>query len=679
MNKNFNLKQLEKNLKKINTEINSFDFIRIMLASPKKIKSWCQKKLPNGQIIGEVLKLETLHSKTKVPITGGLFCQKIFGPISNWRCRCGKYSGIFLSKICTICGVQITESRIRRYKMGYIKLPTPVSHFWYFKNNPAFLKICLRLVNPLLTDKILEKMIYYYEYKKEDDTDNIIYEKLNLLTPKKFISRREQLKQLEKNFLKKKKNKNIDNSDNIDNIYNPEGAEEILNILRALANCLEDKINWLRNKTPKNFKNFRTLRLLESFFSTGIKMEWMILTVIPVLPPSLRPLVQTENSKIISADANNFYIEIFERIAKYKTFMKKYNLKSDYLAFHQKRLIQYGTDALIDNSKLPENHILSSNNRPLKSLTEVLEGKFGRFRQNLLGKRVDYSGRSVIVVEPDLQLNEFGLPYNIAAELFNPYLLNVLAKSKLKKKIKNRIFLKYILAEKPLLIWKLLEKLIENFSLLLNRAPTLHKFGIQAFSPILIPSKAILLHPLLCTGFNADFDGDQMAIHLPLYNTAQLEAQAIMRPSFNILSPSNGNPILKPSQDMIIGCYYLSLFLLANKNFNNFCFSNEEEALNIFYQKKISIHTSIYIRYPLASLKIKIKKKKLFLYFSKIFAQKLKIFKTLKLNNTNILLFTNVGIFLAIKINLFKYKISEFFLNTTPGRLLLNTTFKNFI
>ncbi len=186
MNKNFNLKQLEKNLKKINTEINSFDFIRIMLASPKKIKSWCQKKLPTGEIVGEVLKLETLHSKTKVPITGGLFCQKIFGPISNWRCRCGQYSGIFLSKICAICGVQVTESRIRRYKMGYIKLPTPVAHFWYFKNNPAFLKICLRLVNPFLSNKILEKMIYYYEYKKEDDTDNIIYEKLNLLTPKKF-------------------------------------------------------------------------------------------------------------------------------------------------------------------------------------------------------------------------------------------------------------------------------------------------------------------------------------------------------------------------------------------------------------------------------------------------------------------------------------------------------------
>ncbi len=682
---NFTSDNLKKELEQYTNLFSSFEYLSITLASPEKIQAWSQRVLPTGQLVGQVFNSETINERTNRPVNGGLFCEKNFGPIRNWKCRCGKYKGITTVKICEICGVQLTEARVRRYKMGYIPLPTPVSHFWYFKSNPAYIYILLKILEPSLDPDTLEKVIYFYRRNNKDEN---------------YISRDQQLKNLHK--IRRKDDsvelepsvervlsfaKSIIGATNrtILEIANNRGSEFILTLLSSFSLSIEKKIDFFRGKVIKNPRYFRVLRILESFFSTNTKPEWMVLRVLPVLPPGLRPLVQAQDSQVIAADLNNFYSEMFERIDQYKNLIRKYELTSDALAYHEKRLIQYASDAIIDNAKLPAHHIIMSNNRPLKSLTEILEGKFGRFRQTLLGKRVDYSGRSVIAVEPDLLLNEFGLPYNMAAELFRPYLINVISKIKKRikkknKKLKIKPFINAVglLNEKPLYIWKLLEKLLENFSLLLNRAPTLHRFGIQAFSPILIPIKAILLHPLVCTGFNADFDGDQMAVHLPLYEASQIEAKSMMRPSFNIFSPSNGEAIIKPSQDMIIGCYYLTLFLIANKAFNNFCFSNEDEAISLLYQKKLCIHTPIFIRYSLSNLTVKIKKKKLFLYFFEVFGQKIKVLKSLKLVNSKILLFTNVGIFLAKK-KTFKYKICDLFLSTTPGRLLLNTIFKNLI
>ncbi len=678
--KQFNLNSLEEMLEQYDNLSSCFQYFSISLASPETIKSWSQRILPKKEFVGEVLNSETINKRTQRPIDGGLFCEKIFGPITNWKCKCGKYSGIIPSKICEICKIELTDTRVRRYRMGYISLPTPVSHFWYFKNEPAYLFLILNTADSKLQIEILEKLIYFYRLDNSD---------------KNYLSRNQQLKI----YLKNRKNKTpfqlfeerlkmqrkmlLKGYKNLAKSNRNRGSEGILHLLMGFSCFLEEKISSLRSKIIKKPKYFQILRIYESFFATKTKFEWMILTVLPILPPGLRPLVKTENSEVIAADLNNFYTIIFERIESYKKFIAKYKLETDDLAYHEKRLIQYGVDAMIDNAKLSPQHMLTSNNRQLKSLTEILEGKFGRFRNTLLGKRVDYSGRSVIIVEPDLQLNEFGLPYNMAVELFKPYLINVLSKSKIKEEYKNaqniigQTGLTSILRQKPLYAWKLLEKLLENFSLLLNRAPTLHRFGIQAFLPILTPIKAIQLHPLVCTGFNADFDGDQMAVHLPLYEISQLEAKAIMKPSFNIFSPANGEAIIKPTQDIIIGCYYLSLFLITNKIFNNFCFSDENQALSLFYQKKISIHTQIFIRYPLNSLKIRLKNKKLFLYVFDIFAQKVKILKTLALNSGKLLLFTNIGIFLAEKKNLVQYKISDLFLSTTPGRLLLNTIFKN--
>lgn len=671
MRKKFTAKNLEKELKQYTNTISSFEYLSITLASPKTIQNWCQRILPTGRVVGQVFNSETINEETKRPVNGGLFCEKIFGPINSWKCRCGRYQGTSKAKICEICGVQLTETRVRRYKMGYIPLPTPVSHFWYFKSNPAYIYILFKLIEPSLDADTLEKIIYFYRHH---------------IKGKKYISRDQQLKILKRKRKKKEfieedqkgyfpYKKALKKSKNILEMSSNRGSEFVLAILSSISKSLEQKIDFLRGKVIKNSKYFQILRILESFFSTNTKMEWMVLTLLPVLPPGLRPLVETKDSQVIAADLNDFYREMFERIARYRNFIAKYELENDTLAYHEKRLIQYASDGIIDNAKLPPHHILTSNNRTLRSLTEILEGKFGRFRQTLLGKRVDYSGRSVIVVEPDLQLNEFGLPYNMAAELFRPYLINMISK----KGIKNPAHINLILNQRPIYIWKLLEKLLENHSLLLNRAPTLHRFGIQAFSPILIPIKAILLHPLVCTGFNADFDGDQMAVHLPLYEVSQLEAKSMMRPSFNIFSPANGEAIIKPSQDMIIGCYYLTLFLISNKVFNNFCFSTEEEPISLFYQKKLSIHTQIFIRYPLKNLALKIKKKKLFLYFFEVFAQKIKILKSLKFAKTKMLLFTNIGILLAEKKNIFKYKITDFYLSTTPGRLLLNTIFKKLI
>lgn len=649
--------KLKNDINKYNSLANSFDYINLTLASPENIKGWCQKLLPSNKIIGEILNAETINFETKIPINYGLFCQKIFGPIYNWKCKCGKYKGVMLSKICEICNVQITESRVRRYKMGYISLPNPVCHFWYFNNEPAYLYILLKLLNPEKKNIFFKKLIYFTEYNNSFEINE------------------------------KKNNFNIDNNLNQEII----GSEIILKMLENISNNLEEKIDFLRNQTLYSKSNYKILRILESFFATKTKPEWMLFTILPVLPPTLRPLVETENNSFASSDLNEFYRIIIYRINRYKSLIKKYNLENEYffdnitikaLAFEDKKLIQCSIDSLIDNAKLPKDSIFTLNNRTLKSLTEILEGKYGRFRNTLLGKRVDYSGRSIIGVEPDLQLNECGIPYGIAIKIFKPFLINLLSKLnkneiKLLDKNDKMKFFHIIIEQNRPLIWPLLEKLVENYSILLNRAPTLHKFGIQAFLPILISSKIIQLHPLVCTSFNADFDGDQMAVHLPLYESTQLEAKGIMRPCSNLFSPSNGEIIMKPSQDMIIGCYYLSLFLSNNKLFNNLLFSKETEVFNALYQKKISIHTPIFIYYPLTKLKLKIRNRKLFIYFSNILLENIKIVKILYKYDSKIFLLTNIGIFYGDKLNFNNYEIKSLFLQTTPGRLIFNKLFKN--
>ena len=408
----------------------------------------------------------------------------------------------------------------------------------------------------------------------------------------------------------------------------------------------------------------------------------MILTTLPVLPPNLRPLLELESGRLVAADVNEIYRLIITRNQRLFDFIYNY-VAPDLITVHSRKLLQEGVDSLIDNARLPKDKTFCLNNKALKSLTEILEGKQGRFRQSLLGKRVDYSGRSVIIVGPNLRLNQCGLPYEMAVELFQPFLINELLKTKIKAPSHNTKLAHIIIKKNKPFVWNLLTNLTKKYSILLNRAPTLHRFGIQAFDPVLILGQAIHLHPLVCTGFNADFDGDQMAVHLPLYECSQLEAKTIMRPSYNVLAPSNGDVILKPTQDMVIGCYYLTLMIAKNNFIVKKWFSNENQALSAFYQKKLTLHTSILVRYTLSKFKIKNENGKL---------QFFDTLTNLTSNNKEIILYkifqihkkvkkyymlTNIGILIAHLINDNNYEITDLFLETTPGRLIFSFNFTN--
>ena len=408
----------------------------------------------------------------------------------------------------------------------------------------------------------------------------------------------------------------------------------------------------------------------------------MILTTLPVLPPNLRPLLELESGRLVAADVNEIYRLIITRNQRLFDFIYNY-VAPDLITVHSRKLLQEGVDSLIDNARLPKDKTFCLNNKALKSLTEILEGKQGRFRQSLLGKRVDYSGRSVIIVGPNLRLNQCGLPYEMAVELFQPFLINELLKTKIKAPSHNTKLAHIIIKKNKPFVWNLLTNLTKKYSILLNRAPTLHRFGIQAFDPVLILGQAIHLHPLVCTGFNADFDGDQMAVHLPLYECSQLETKTIMRPSYNVLAPSNGDVILKPTQDMVIGCYYLTLMIAKNNFIVKKWFSNENEALSAFYQKKLTLHTPILVRYALSKFKIKNENGKL---------QFFDTLTNLTSNNKEIILYkifqihkkvkkyymlTNIGILIAHLINDNNYEITDLFLETTPGRLIFSFNFTN--
>ena len=682
--------ELEKTLLKLENLHASFDYLRITIASPKRIRSWSERILPNGEVIGEVLKPETINFRSHQPEINGLFCEKIFGPIKNWKCKCGKYNGFILDKICEECQVEIIESRVRRYRMGYIDLTCPVTHLWYLKGVPNYLCVLLKCIDKEIKVSDIEQIVYFKEGERIVTIDNPLY---SFFYPDKNNNELKKFYTNNSNTTNELK-ENINNSNYLRNskIQKRRGAEIIKAALESIN--IKDEIkkarSFLNQTAIKNINTIikpdktiiRRIRILESFLGTKTNPSWMILTTLPVLPPNLRPLLELESGRLVAADVNEIYRLIITRNQRLFDFIYNY-IAPDLITVHSRKLLQEGVDSLIDNARLPKDKTFCLNNKALKSLTEILEGKQGRFRQSLLGKRVDYSGRSVIIVGPSLRLNQCGLPYEMATELFQPFLINELLKTKIKAPSHNTKLAHLIIKKNKPFIWNLLVLLTKRHSILLNRAPTLHRFGIQAFDPIIILGQAIHLHPLVCTGFNADFDGDQMAVHLPLYECSQLEAKTIMRPSYNVLSPSNGDVILKPTQDMVIGCYYLTLMISKNNFLIKKWFTNENQALSAFYQKKITIHTPILVRYSFSKFKIKNENGKVKFFDTVTNLQSTQkdivIYKIFQIEKKfkKFYLLTNIGILIAQSLDEKNYEITDLFLETTAGRLIFSLNFNN--
>ena len=499
-----------------------FDSIRISLASPDKIRQWSY---------GEVTKPETINYRTFKPERDGLFCARIFGPVTDWECLCGKYKRMkHRGVICDKCGVEVTQARVRRERMGHIELATPVSHVWFFKGLPSRIG---HLLDISLRD--LERVLYFEAYVviEPGDTD---MKQNELLNEDQYRKARDEY--------------------GFTAFTAQMGAEAIKSLLRnvdiaTLAVELREKMK-VEQSIQKRQKYAKRLKVVDAFRKSSNRPEWMILDVIPVIPPELRPLVPLDGGRFATSDLNDLYRRVINRNNRLKKLME---LKApDVIIRNEKRMLQEAVDALFDNGR--RGRVLrGANNRPLKSLSDTLKGKQGRFRQNLLGKRVDYSGRSVIVVGPELKLHQCGLPKKMALELFKPFIYNKLEERGLVATIKQA---KEMVEEQRSEVWDVLEECIKEHPVLLNRAPTLHRLGIQAFEPVLVEGKAIRIHPLVCTAFNADFDGDQMAVHIPLSPEAQIEASVLMLSSNNILSPANGAPIAVPSQDIVLGCYYLT-------------------------------------------------------------------------------------------------------------------------
>jgi DNA-directed RNA polymerase subunit beta' len=659
-----------------------FDYIKIKLASPMRILQWSHRKLPNGQFVGEVQKSETINYRTFKPEMDGLFCERIFGPSKSLECACGKYKRVrYEGLICERCGVELTESRVRRHRMGHINLIYPVTHVWYTNSRPNYIALLLEVEQ---CEKRLDtgwtEFADTRETKEKETRDIPEYlssDISNYLTSPKVLL----------NYKKFLKEKSKAKKSNIVNFYD----ERIKRIkLASLAYFIaEDEIafyglHWdlqqyrrcrelgftgyplkphskfynRRRNTPKyllrstpNYligavlikreleklnldqeiiktRNFITLcskvlhkeqpfynfshwskkweyqriyklrdqsikriRILENLLTTGANPAWMIITILPVIPPALRPMIQLEGGRFATSDLNELYRRI---ITRNNRLLRLLEIDAPQLIIrNEKRMLQEAVDTLIDNGKRGK-IALSANNRPLKSLSDIIKGKHGRFRQNLLGKRVDYSGRSVIVVGPSLKLNQCGLPYEMAIELFQPFIIRELINQGLASNMKVA---KNLLQQNEPIIDPVLEKVLSNHPIFLNRAPTLHRLGIQAFEPIIIQGRAIKLHPLVCSAFNADFDGDQMAVHVPLSLEAQAECYMLMLAPYNFLSPANGEPIIMPSQDMVLGCYYLTVNNITGLLGSNHYFADLNDVILAYTQDQIEIHTSIWVRY----------------------------------------------------------------------------------
>ncbi|MFZ4639758.1 MAG: DNA-directed RNA polymerase subunit gamma [Nodosilinea sp.] len=552
-----------------------FDYVKIGLASPERIRQWGERTLPNGQVVGEVTKPETINYRTLKPEMDGLFCERIFGPAKDWECHCGKYKRVrHRGIVCERCGVEVTESRVRRHRMGYIKLAAPVAHVWYLKGIPSYIAILLDM--PL---RDVEQIVYFNAYVVLDpgNAENLTYKQL--LTEDQWIEIEDQL---------------YDEDTELAGIEVGIGAEALQQLLKdmdleTVAEKLREDI--ANSKGQKRAKLIKRLRVIDNFIATGSKTEWMVLDIIPVIPPDLRPMVQLDGGRFATSDLNDLYRRVINRNNRLARLQEI--LAPEIIVRNEKRMLQEAVDALIDNGRRGRT-VVGANNRPLKSLSDIIEGKQGRFRQNLLGKRVDYSGRSVIVVGPKLQIHQCGLPREMAIELFQPFVIHRLIRQGLVNNIKAAK--KMILNQEPS-VWEVLEEVIESHPVMLNRAPTLHRLGIQAFEPILVEGRAIQLHPLVCPAFNADFDGDQMAVHVPLSLEAQAEARLLMLASNNVLSPATGQPIITPSQDMVLGCYYLTAENPnATKGAGRY-FASLDDAIMAFEQGLVDLHAQVWLRF----------------------------------------------------------------------------------
>ena len=502
-------------------EYQNFEAIKIGLASPEKIREWSR---------GEVKKPETINYRTLKPEKDGLFCERIFGPQKDWECHCGKYKRVrYKGVVCDRCGVEVTRSKGRRERMGHIELAVPVSHIWYFKGIPSRMGLMLDI-----SPRALEKVLYFAAYIVIDPGNTGLM-KNQILTEKEYTENREKYGDMFRAGM---------------------GAESILEMLREID--LEELYQELKNdlegaKGQKKIRTVRRLEVVEAFRQSGNKPEWMILSVIPVIPPEIRPMVQLDGGRFATSDLNDLYRRVINRNNRLKRLL---DLGApDIIVRNEKRMLQEAVDALIDNGRRGR-PVTGPGNRPLKSLSDMLKGKQGRFRQNLLGKRVDYSGRSVIVVGPELKIYQCGLPKKMALELFKPFVMKKLVEDGLAHNIKSAKRMVERVREE---VWDVLEDVIADHPVLLNRAPTLHRLGIEAFEPVLVEGKALKLHPLVCTAFNADFDGDQMAVHLPLSAEAQAEARYLMLSANNLIKPQDGKPVTVPTQDMVLGSYYLTL------------------------------------------------------------------------------------------------------------------------
>ena len=549
-----------------------FSSIKIGLASPEQIRSWSY---------GEVTKPETINYRTLKPEKDGLFCERIFGPTKDWECHCGKYNRVrYKGKICERCGVEVTRAKVRRERMGHIELAAPVSHIWYFKGIPSRLGLVLDI-----SPRNLEKVLYFALYIVTDPGDTPL-EKMQTLTEDEYREMRERYE---------------------DDFDAGMGAEAIKKLLQDIdAHELQAQLREeLETATgQKRVRLLKRLDVVDAFCTSGNKLEWMILDVIPVIPPDIRPMVQLDGGRFATSDLNDLYRRVINRNNRLKRLLELH--APEIIVRNEKRMLQESVDALIDNGRRGR-PVTGPNNRPLKSLSDMLKGKQGRFRQNLLGKRVDYSGRSVIVVGPELKMYQCGLPKEMAIELFKPFVMKRLVETGVASNIKSAR--KMVEKASDPKVWDALEVVIQDHPVMLNRAPTLHRLGIQAFQPVLVEGRAIKLHPLACTAFNADFDGDQMAVHVPLSAEAQAEARILMLAANNLLKPADGKPVTVPTQDMVIGSYYLTMIkdgepgepyteTVDGEEITHYnCYRDKDEALMAYQEGSIGLHSLCRIRF----------------------------------------------------------------------------------
>ncbi len=539
-------------------ELEVFDKIKIGLASDEQIREWSK---------GEVKKPETINYRTLKPEKDGLFCERIFGPTKDWECHCGKYKRVrYKGIVCDRCGVEVTKSKVRRERMGHIELAAPVAHIWYFKGIPSRIALMLDI-----SPRNLEKIVYFASYIVTDKGTSGLM-KCQVLTEKEYHDAVEKY--------------------GYGSFKAEMGAEALEKLLKEIdVEKLSEKLKKELESASeqKKAKLIKRLDTVESFRLSGNRPEWMIMNVVPVIPPELRPMVQLDGGRFATSDLNDLYRRVINRNNRLKRLIELG--APEIIKRNEKRMLQESVDALIDNSRRGR-PVTGAGNRPLKSLSDMLKGKQGRFRQNLLGKRVDYSGRSVIVVGPELKLYQCGLPKEMAVELFKPFVMKELVGRGIAHNIKNA---KRMVERLRPEVWDILEDVIKDHPVMLNRAPTLHRLGIQAFEPVLVEGRAIKLHPLVCTAFNADFDGDQMAIHVPLSPEAQAEARYLMLSVNNLLKPQDGKPVTIPTQDMILGSYYLTMEVQGEKGEGNY-FSSPEEAIIAYENKEVGMHAKVFVR-----------------------------------------------------------------------------------